>query len=82
MHARLNANVRCHVAAYFVIASAFVIGFTLRALNWRWWFAWVTSALVVPIFVLAIVLMKIEGWEWWPVAIVFGSIYGAAAGAL
>ena len=74
--------VRCHVAALVAIACAFVIGFVLRARGWRWWLALAVSWLVVPTFVLGVALLQLQGSEWWPVAIIFGSMYGAASGAL
>jgi len=70
------------MAAYIVIAVAFAIGFVLRLRGWRWWAAFFASCLAVPVFIVVLVLMKLDGWEWWPVAITFGSLYGAASGAL
>jgi len=70
------------VGAIVAIACAFVIGFILCARGFRWWFALAISWLVIPTFVLGVAFLQLQGYEWWPVAIIFGSMYGAASGAL
>lgn len=50
--------------------------------GYRWWTAFGLAVLVVPAFVLATALFELPGWEWWKVALFFGTSYGAvAAGA-
>jgi hypothetical protein len=70
------------LAAYIALVGAFLIGFVLHVLGWQWWRAWALSCLVMPFFIMGTVVLQLDGWEWWPVAIFFGSIYGAASGAV
>ena len=69
------------MAALVTIALAFVLGFVLRAHGHKWWRALFASCLVVPLFIGAVVILRVEGWEWWPIALIFGGLYGAGAGA-
>ena len=70
------------MGAYAALAVAFVVGFVLRTLGWPWWSAFCASCFVVPVFIVAVFLMRLDGWEWWTIAVIFGSLYGAASGAL
>lgn len=70
------------MAVYVAVATAFAVGFALRAWSYRWWAAFAVSCLVVPVFILGVVLLQLDGWEWWSIALIFGGLYGAAAGGL
>jgi ABC-type Fe3+ transport system permease subunit len=70
------------LAAIIAIALAFAVGFALRMRGRQFWVAFCASCLVVPVFMFATVVLKLDGWDWWPVAIIFGSLYGAISGAL
>ncbi|MBI2999980.1 MAG: hypothetical protein HYY46_16245 [Deltaproteobacteria bacterium] len=75
--------VRCPVAAFAAIAGAFVLGGVLRYLKWHWLLAWAVSCTIVPAFVVFVeFVLPYEGGgaSMWPVALLFGGIYGATAG--
>lgn len=67
------------MAAYAAIVAAFVLGLYLHLRGARWWVALGFACLVVPAFVLVVALFELPGWEWWEVALIFGTLYGAAA---
>ena len=69
------------MAAVVAIAAAFAVGLFLRARGHKWWRAFALSFLVVPLFIGVTVVLQLEGWDWWPIALFFGSMYGAASGA-
>ena len=69
------------MASLIAVAVAFFVGFVVRACGYKWWRAFVLSVLVVRLFIGTIVALQLGGWEWWPIALFFGSLYGAASGA-
>ena len=72
------------MAAIGAIIGAFFVGFILRRIRWQGWNAWLASCMVVPGFVLfAEFVLPYQGGgaSMWPIAMFFGGIYGALAGA-
>jgi hypothetical protein len=73
------------VLAYATLVLAFLVGLGFRVLRWRWWSAWLASCAVMPAFILfAEFVLPYQGGgaSMWPIAMIFGGIYGAMAGGL
>lgn len=71
--------------ALIAIFAALLLPFVLIRTRVRPVFAWLVSCLVVPGFVLFtefVLPYSGGGASMWPIAVVFGTIYGAAAGAV
>jgi hypothetical protein len=72
-----------NVMAILAVISAFMVGFLFKLKKRPTLRAWLYACLVVPAFVLfAEFVMPYQGGgaSMWPVALVFGGIYGAIAG--
>ena len=66
------------------VVAAFGVGAVLRYKKWHWLLAWAASCTMVPAFVLFVEFVLPsdgEGASMWPVAMLFGGIYGAIFGA-
>jgi hypothetical protein len=72
------------MAAWLAVFAAFVVGAAMRAWTKRPLRSWLSSCIVVPSFVLfAEFVLPYQGGgaSMWPIALIFGGIYGAVAGA-
>jgi hypothetical protein len=69
----------------FIIILPGVIGAILRLRDFREIPAWLLSCVVIPIFILAdefLLPYQGGGASMWPIALAFGSFYGAMMGGL
>jgi hypothetical protein len=67
------------------IAIAAVVGFVIARKSKRPFLAWLTSCTIVPAFVLIdefLLPYRGGGASMWPVALIFGGMYGAIAGGV
>ncbi len=72
------------MAALFIV-SAGLVSFIARLRNVRAVLAWLLGSLVVPCAILIeefLLPYKGGGASMWPIALVFGSLYGAVASAV
>lgn len=73
------------MAAYLAVFGAFVVGGLRCALTKRKMLSWLASCIIVPAFVLIaefVLPYQGGGASMWPIALIFGGLYGAIAGAV
>jgi hypothetical protein len=71
--------------AIVALIIAFLIGLVLRICGRHMLIAWLFSCCVIPVFVLTsefILPYMGGGASMWPIALLFGGIYGAISGGL
>ena len=66
-----------------ILVAVFALGFTLHVIGRSAWVAWLLSGTIMPVCVLAaefLVPYSGGGASFWPIALLFGSIYGVIVG--
>jgi hypothetical protein len=69
----------------FIIVLPGIIGFTLRVRSFREIPAWLLSCTIIPIFILFsefVLPYQGGGASMWPIALAFGTFYGAMTSGL
>jgi hypothetical protein len=73
------------MTAILSVAGAFVLGLVLRRLSVHWVPAWLVASCIVPLYVLVAAFIHPSvalGATMWPLEILFGGLYGAAAAGI